>query len=102
MLATTSTSASVAAAARQLTRVAIVKRVTAAPSATITAHLYAQQWRRTYATPAGPPPKGFRLPAPKKWDEDTEGTFDKLGKYFLLTEMARGMYLLLEQFFRPP
>lgn len=27
---------------------------------------------------------------------------DKVGKYFLLAEMARGMYLLLEQFFRPP
>lgn len=50
----------------------------------------------------GPPPKGFRQPPPTKWDEDSEATFDKLGKYFLLTEMTRGMYLLLEQFFRPP
>lgn len=57
---------------------------------------------RGYATPAGPPPKGFRLAPPKKWDEDPEPTFDKLGKYFLLSEMTRGMYLLLEQFFRPP
>lgn len=58
--------------------------------------------RRGYATPMGPPPKGFRQQPIKKWDEDTEGTFDKLGKYFLMTEMARGMYVLLEQFFRPP
>lgn len=58
--------------------------------------------RRGYATPMGPPPKGFRQQPVKKWDEDTEGTFDKLGKYFLMTEMARGMYVLLEQFFRPP
>ncbi|PSR88642.1 hypothetical protein BD289DRAFT_431967 [Coniella lustricola] len=58
--------------------------------------------RRGYATPLGPPPKGFRQPAPKKWDEDEEKTFNKLGKYFLMTEMARGMYVLLEQFFRPP
>lgn len=50
----------------------------------------------------GPPPKGFRQPPPQKWDEDKEATFDKLGKYFLMTEMARGMYVLLEQFFRPP
>lgn len=58
--------------------------------------------RRSYATPMGPPPKGFRQPAPRKWDEDAEGTGNKLGKYFLMTEMARGMYVLLEQFFRPP
>ncbi|KAM7184009.1 oxidoreductase-like protein [Rhypophila sp. PSN 637] len=57
---------------------------------------------RSYATPSGPPPKGFRLPPPRKWDEEPEALFDKLGKYFLLTEMARGMYVLLEQFFRPP
>jgi NADH dehydrogenase (ubiquinone) Fe-S protein 8 len=58
--------------------------------------------RRGYATPHGPPPKDFRLPAPKRWDEEKQGTFDKLGKFFLLTEMARGMYVVLEQFFRPP
>jgi len=57
---------------------------------------------RCYATPMGPPPKGFRQKAPTRWDEEKEGTFDKVGKYFLLTEMARGMYLLMEQFFRPP
>lgn len=58
--------------------------------------------RRGYATPLGPPPKGFRQAPVPKWDEDTESTGNKLGKYFLLTEMARGMYILLEQFFRPP
>lgn len=58
--------------------------------------------KRGYATPLGPPPKGFRPPPLKKWDEEEEGTFNKAGKYFLLAEMARGMYVLLEQFFRPP
>jgi NADH dehydrogenase (ubiquinone) Fe-S protein 8 len=58
--------------------------------------------RRNYATPAGPPPKNFRLKKPPTWDQDKEGTFNKIGKYFLLAEMARGMYVLLEQFFRPP
>jgi len=53
------------------------------------------------ATPAGPPPPGFRLPPPKKWDEH-EGVLDRAGKYFLLLEMFRGMYVALEQFFRPP
>ncbi|KAL8375863.1 hypothetical protein RB595_007136 [Gaeumannomyces hyphopodioides] len=57
---------------------------------------------RGYATPAGPPPKGFRLPAPVEWDQEKAGTMDRVGKYFLLTEMFRGMYVLLEQFFRPP
>ncbi|KAK4153765.1 oxidoreductase-like protein [Chaetomidium leptoderma] len=58
--------------------------------------------RRGYATPAGPPPKNFRLKPPTQWDQEKESTFDKVGKYFLLTEMMRGMYLLMEQFFRPP
>lgn len=58
--------------------------------------------RRGYATPAGPPPKNFRLKPPTAWDQEKESTFDRVGKYFLLTEMFRGMYILMEQFFRPP
>ena len=27
---------------------------------------------------------------------------DKASNYFLLTEMMRGMYIVMEQFFRPP
>lgn len=57
---------------------------------------------RTYATPSGPPPAGFRLPKPERWDQSAESTLDKAGKYFLLTEMFRGMYVVLEQYFRPP
>ncbi|KAK0750642.1 NADH-ubiquinone oxidoreductase 23 kDa subunit [Schizothecium vesticola] len=57
---------------------------------------------RGYATPAGPPPKGFRITRPKEWHEEAEGTMTKVSNYFLLTEMFRGMYVLLEQFFRPP
>jgi NADH dehydrogenase (ubiquinone) Fe-S protein 8 len=53
------------------------------------------------ATPAGPPPPGFRLPPPQKWDEG-ENALDRAGKYFLLVEMFRGMYVLMEQYFRPP
>ena len=58
--------------------------------------------QRGYATPAGPPPQGFRLKPKPRWDQEKESTADKMGKYFLLLEMARGMYVLLEQFFRPP
>ena len=54
------------------------------------------------ATPAGPPPQGFRLPRKERWDESKENSLDKAGKYFLMTEMVRGMYVVLEQFFRPP
>lgn len=57
---------------------------------------------RTAATPSGPPPAGFRLPKPERWDQSKESSLDKAGKYFLLTEMARGMYVVLEQYFRPP
>lgn len=54
------------------------------------------------ATPAGPPPPGFRLPRKETWQESKESSLDKAGKYFLMTEMMRGMYVVLEQFFRPP
>lgn len=57
---------------------------------------------RGYATPSGPPPASFRTSRQVMWPGDKDSTLDKLGKYFLLTEMARGMYVLLEQFFRPP
>ena len=57
---------------------------------------------RAYATPSGPPPPNFRLPKPERWDQSKESALDKAGKYFLLLEMARGMYVVLEQFFRPP
>lgn len=54
------------------------------------------------ATTEGPPPQNFRLPKPERWNEAKESTWDKAGNYFLLTEMMRGMYVVLEQFFRPP
>ena len=54
------------------------------------------------ATPAGPPQPGFRIPPPKRWDTTPESSVDNASKYFLLAEMFRGMYVVLEQFFRPP
>lgn len=62
---------------------------------------FAAPARRTYATPAGPPPSNFRVKKPQNW-ENKESMMDRAGNYFLMTEMLRGMYLLLEQFFRPP
>ncbi|KAF4970979.1 hypothetical protein FSARC_2082 [Fusarium sarcochroum] len=58
--------------------------------------------QRGYATPHGPPPANFRTSQRVQWTWDKESTLDRVGKFFLMTEMARGMYVLLEQFFRPP
>jgi len=55
-----------------------------------------------HATSQGPPPPGFRLPSPLKQGERKDSVWDQAANYFLLTEMARGMWVLLEQFFRPP
>jgi len=58
---------------------------------------------RKAALPSGPPPAGFRIPKPTRWDSPgQENALDKASKYFLMTEMARGMWVLMEQFFRPP
>jgi len=95
-----SLTASSAIMARQLVR--RPQQTVAAPVA-VMARLFAlQQQQRGYATPMGPPPKGFRLEKTKTWDQDPESTLDKAGRYFLLSEMFRGMYVALEQYFRPP
>jgi len=54
------------------------------------------------ATPAGPPHPSFRLPPPKRWDQGSESSIDKASTYFLLLEMFRGMYVVMENYFRPP
>ncbi|KAF2102181.1 ferredoxin-like iron-sulfur subunit of mitochondrial complex I [Rhizodiscina lignyota] len=55
------------------------------------------------ATPFGPPSSKFRLPQPKRWDDSSnESAMDRAGNFFLLTEMARGMYTVIEQYFRAP
>ena len=89
------------ASAKPLTMLVARSRPTASliNSARITS---SPAFARSYATPSGPPPAGFRLPKPERWDESKESALDKAGKYFLLTEMARGMYVTLEQYFRPP
>jgi NADH dehydrogenase (ubiquinone) Fe-S protein 8 len=61
-----------------------------------------QAQQRGYATPNGPPPANFRTSKRVEFAWDKENTFDRVSKFFLLSEMARGMYVLLEQFFRPP
>lgn len=56
---------------------------------------------RRHATPRPPPPTGFRIGRQETW-EDGGSSLDKAAKYFLMSEMARGMYVVLEQFFRAP
>lgn len=91
-------------ATRPLIRASALAAASRSTSSTAQQTVMMAVWssRRGYATPAGPPPKGFRLQKQPEWNEEKEPTFDKIGKYFLLAEMARGMYVLLEQFFRPP
>ncbi|KAK3988752.1 putative NADH-ubiquinone oxidoreductase 23 kDa subunit [Cladorrhinum sp. PSN332] len=91
----TAATAGLMASTRPLVRAAV--RITPAQQMLLLAAA-----RRGYATPSGPPPQNFRLQPPKTWDQETESTMSKVGKYFLLTEMLRGMYVLMEQFFRPP
>lgn len=74
---------------------------TAAQSSMLAMRMLAMQ-QRGYATPMGPPPKNFRTSKRVEFAWEKDNTLDKMGKYFLLTEMARGMYVLMEQFFRPP
>lgn len=92
---------------RQLTRApaaaaAANNAVLTMASRTTMMGLVYQHQQRGYATPMGPPPKDFRTSRRTEWPWDKESTLDRMGKFFLMTEMARGMYVLLEQFFRPP
>ncbi|CAG9939515.1 hypothetical protein V2G26_005631 [Clonostachys chloroleuca] len=73
-----------------------------ASAALTTSRVAAIQQVRGYATPKGPPPTNFRQSRQVEWHWDSDTTLDRMGKFFLMTEMARGMYVLLEQFFRPP
>ncbi|KAK7931089.1 hypothetical protein PG985_001801 [Apiospora marii] len=87
---------STATTAAMLSRQALLRR----PQQTaMVARIVAQ---RTYATPAGTTSSGFRQKRTTPWDEEKESTLDRAGRVFLMTEMFRGMYVLMEQFFRPP
>lgn len=50
----------------------------------------------------GAPPAGFRVKPPKSWEEESESALSKATKWFLLSEMFRGMYVNLENYFRAP
>ncbi|KAJ5410339.1 uncharacterized protein N7487_004698 [Penicillium crustosum] len=88
------------AATRSVARLVAYRRPTPFGLLGSTANFSSSTYRA--ATPAGPPQAGFRLPPPKRWDQDSESALDKASKYFLMAEIFRGMYVVLEQFFRPP
>ncbi|KAK8152147.1 NADH-ubiquinone oxidoreductase 23 kDa subunit [Phyllosticta citrichinensis] len=71
------------------------------PSTRTSAALFSTSAARA-ALPSGPPPVGFRLPPPKRWDTTDKNIVDLASEKFLLLEIMRGMYIVLEQFFRPP
>ncbi|ODV96976.1 hypothetical protein PACTADRAFT_48759 [Pachysolen tannophilus NRRL Y-2460] len=48
------------------------------------------------------PPQGYRVSRPKTWEESSESALSKATKWYLLAEMFRGMYIVLEMFFRAP
>ena len=85
-----------------LVRQVLPRATGAAVLSTSTRAAVVRQQTRGYATPKGPPPANFRTSQRVEWVWEKDSTLDRLGKYFLMTEMARGMYVLLEQFFRPP
>ena len=88
------------AATRSVARLVAYRRPTPFGLLGSTANFSSSTYRA--ASPAGPPKAGFRLPPPKRWDQDSESALDKASKYFLMAEIFRGMYVVLEQFFRPP
>lgn len=57
--------------------------------------------RDTLQRTAGAPGADFRIKKETGWGEE-ETALDKAGRTFLMMEMLRGMYVVLEQFFRPP
>lgn len=99
-LPSTSLSSLTMAATRSVARLVAYRRPTPFGLLGSTANFSSSMSRA--ATPAGPPQAGFRLPAPKRWDQGPESALDKASKYFLMAEIFRGMYVVLEQFFRPP
>lgn len=47
-------------------------------------------------------PAGFRVPPPRTWEQSKESALDKATKWFLMAEMFRGMYIVLEMYFKTP
>lgn len=93
-----------ASAAAMLARRQLTRAPASASSLMMATRMLATpvQQQRGYATPKGALPQNFRTSKPVEWAWEKDSLLDRLGKYFLMTEMARGMYVLLEQFFRPP
>ncbi|KAF7562926.1 hypothetical protein G7046_g1183 [Stylonectria norvegica] len=89
------------APALQASTAMLARRPLPRAAALVASRVLATQ-QRSYATPNGPPPANFRTSKRVEWVWDKDNTLDRMGKFFLMTEMARGMYVLLEQFFRPP
>lgn len=75
------------------------------PAEAVSPRLFHASSARALATPSPSsstsPNSNFR-PAPDPHWSQGESTLDRAGRFFLMTELLRGMYVVLEQFFRPP
>lgn len=85
------------------TKLYTVQRLLSTTSASRTASASSSTFQNVAAgSSQAVPPAGFRLHRPPSWDESKESALSKATKFFLLSEMMRGMYVVLEQFFRAP
>ncbi|RCK60798.1 NADH-ubiquinone oxidoreductase subunit, mitochondrial [Candida viswanathii] len=62
----------------------------------------ASEYLATGGSTHASPTKGFRIPRPKTWEESHESALSKATKFFFLSEIARGMYICMEMYFRSP
>ncbi|KAF3915704.1 hypothetical protein AA313_de0210226 [Arthrobotrys entomopaga] len=60
-----------------------------------------QQVKAVSHTPNAGGVRTFRLPQ-QSWAGEKEAVLDKAARYFLMLETLRGMYVVMEQFFRAP
>lgn len=74
----------------------------AAASITTTTTDNSSEYLTTGGSTHSIPAKGFRLSQPKTWEESNESALSKATKFLFLSEIARGMYICLEMYFRAP
>ncbi|KAK9449264.1 uncharacterized protein V1518DRAFT_415530 [Limtongia smithiae] len=67
--------------------------------------LFSRAFSASPISPAKPSPQpypaGFRVSPIEAWNEG-ESALDRAGRFYLMAELFRGMYVVLEQYFRAP
>ena len=80
----------------------LLKPTLAAAAAPSPPPLISSEYLTTGGSTHSIPAKGFRLSQPKTWEESNESALSKATKFLFLSEIARGMYICLEMYFRAP